>query len=149
MPPPRYETPCRPMPKPAKRSPMGLRITSAVAVLGLLGGNALLLGGASQEQGQGRERPTAAPAPTSAPAPTRPKVVAPPVASIMTSEVVPTPTTTEPIPTPPPTTQRPRPRDERFAVVGDRCAAPGALSITARRVPVVCHEGSWHQIRTN
>jgi hypothetical protein len=164
MPPPRYETPCRPVPEPTERDRLPAAVVwltpLVVAAAGLLAGCYLLWGGTTHEAG----RP--APATTVTTSPTTPTttsassaVVMPPKPSTVTSEVAPAPppVTTEPpaaTPTPRPTPAEPAPEppreeDPRFAVVGQPCPRPGAYSLTSRYEPVVCRRGSWRPARRN
>ena len=146
-----YETPCRPVPRPTERDRFLVVVklaTFAVAV-GALGAFALL-SGTNREAGS----PVAAVTPTTTPS--RPSVVAPPVASTVTSKVVPaqpaTPTPPPPPPPPPASTPpkpppaEPTPSEPRFAVVGEPCPRTGTYSLTARYRPVVCRDGAWRLI---
>ncbi|GAB3463761.1 hypothetical protein [Actinophytocola sediminis] len=149
MPPPAYETPCRPVPTPPDRLrlPQVVRIAAAVVLVGLFGGWYLLFGGSESEAGRSAPVPTVTEV-TDTPAPSTPKIVAPPVAGAMTAEAGPTPPPATSAPTrPAPSTTAPtRPRDDRFAVVGERCPRPGTYSITARYRPVICQAGTWRPV---
>lgn len=142
-----YETPCRPVRKRADRTLAVIKLGTFAVAVGLVGVIYLLSGG-----GESREAGRPAAAVSMVPT-TTPVVVAPPVESTVTSEVVPTPApppapVEEPVPPPAPAPEPPRPaepppRDPRFAVEGEPCPRPGMYSMTERYQPVVCRRGNW------